>query len=428
MNLHEYQKQAVNYILDNKYCALFLDMGMGKTLSVLMALNVLKQIGELEKTLIIAPLRVAQMTWSNEIDKWGFDLSYSKVIGSPTQREDALAKEADVYITNIDSLVWLADRWDFKMVVIDESSMFKNHQANRFKALKKLSYKRMVLLSGTPAPNNLTEIWPQLYLLDHGLRLGRTITKFREHHCYPLMGDGHIVYKWGIKDEQKIYRLISDVCISMENVIKPDVIYNNIPVYLNTQELNAYLTFESECYTQIGDGGDIDAVNAAVLVGKLAQWTGGHVYDANKVTRVTHTRKLGALEDAIQAANGENILIFANYKHEIESITQMGAVHLTKEIHFQKWNSGEINLAVAHPKSCGHGLNMQDGGRIIIWFSLPYSLESYLQANARLARQGQSKTVIINHLIAENTIDKDIIRCLTNKEMNLRSLLKGVKV
>jgi len=427
MQLHDYQKQAVKYILDNKYCALFLDMGMGKTLSVLMALNVLKQIGELEKTLIIAPLRVAQMTWSNEIDKWGFDLSYSKVIGSPSQRETALTKEADIYITNIDSVVWLADRWNFKYVVIDESSMFKNHQSNRFKAFKKLTYKRMVLLSGTPAPNNLTEIWPQIYLLDHGLRLGRNINCFRGKHCYPLMGDGHIVYKWGIKDEQRIYRLISDICMSMENIIKPEIIYNDIPVYLNAQEQKAYEDFENDCYANIDDS-DIDAANAAVLVGKLSQWTGGHVYDAQGATRVTHTRKLGALEDAIQAANGENVLIFANYRHEIESIRLLtGATHLTKEIHFQMWNKGEINIAVAHPKSCGHGLNMQGGGRIIIWYSLTYSLESYLQANARLARQGQRKTIIINHLIAKDTIDEDIIKCLNKKEMNLKALLKGVR-
>jgi len=426
MDLHEYQKQAVNYILDNKYCALFLDMGMGKTLSVLMAFNVLKQMGELEKTLIIAPLRVAQMTWSNEIDKWGFDMTYTKIIGTPKQRLAALSADTDIYITNIDNVVWLSQYWDFKFVIIDESSMFKNHQAIRFKALKKLTYKRMVLLSGTPAPNNLTEIWPQMYLLDHGLRLGCNITKFRERHCYSLLGDGHITYKWGIRDEQKIYRLIGDITMSMENIVKPKIIYNDIPVYFNTLESKAYDDFENDCYASI-DEGDIDVANAAVLVGKLSQWTGGHVYDAQGNTRVTNTRKLEALEDTIQAANGENVLIFANYKHEIESIRLMGAVHLTKEIHFQQWDRGEINIAVAHPKSCGHGLNMQGGGRIIIWYSLTYSLELYLQANARLARQGQAKTVIINHLVAKDTIDESIVKALSKKEINLKALLKGVR-
>jgi SNF2 family DNA or RNA helicase len=424
--LHDYQKKAIQYILNNPYCGLFLDMGMGKTLSVLKALEVI-HFTEGGKTLIIAPLRVAQMTWDQEIKKWGIPLIYSKILGTPKEREKALTKNADIYITNIDNLVWISKHWDFDNIIIDESSLFKSHTTNRFKTLKKLKYSRMVLLSGTPAPNNLTEVWSQMYLLDHGIRLGRNITKFRQQFCYVQQANGHIVYKWGVKDEKAIYDSIKDIVVSMENIKKPEIIYNDIPVYFSDMELKAYEDFENNCYAEI-DGGNIDAINAAALINKLTQWTGGHVYDDKHAVKVTNFRKLDALEDLIISANGENILIFANYKHEIASIVDtFGAVHMTKESHFKDWNSGNISIAIVHPRSCGHGLNLQQGGRIIVWYSLTYSLESYLQANARLARQGQSKTVIINRLIVSHTIDWAIAKALDSKNVELKKLLKAVK-
>lgn len=431
IKLHEYQKKAVNYILDNPFCGLFLDMGMGKTLSVLMALNVIKSIdGEMPKTLIIAPLRVASMTWPFEIEKWGFDFTYSKVLGSEKKRTAALNAKADIYITNFENLVWISDYWDFKIVVIDEASAFKNVKTNRFKAIKKLKYKRLIALTGTPAPNNLTELWPLMYLLDHGLRLERTVTKYRALYFEALVcapGNSHVVYKYGLKAgaEEKIYDKISDICVSMQNIVRPKVLINDVMVKIPMDDYN-YI--EEEAFMELGDGRFIDIANAAVLANKLSQVANGFVYDDTGAVKLLHDSKLEALRELIDEANGENILIFSMYKADIQRIVkECGAKHLKLDEDFINWNRGNISLAIAHPKSCGHGLNLQDGGRIVIWYGLTYSLECYLQANARLARQGQQKTVIINRLMAKDTVDEGIKDILDGKGEGLKSLLEALR-
>ncbi len=428
MKLHDYQRKAVDYILNNKFCGLFLDMGMGKTLSVLAALNVIKNLdGELPKTLIIAPLRVASMTWPFEIEKWGFDFTYSKVIGSVAKRTQALNVEAEIYITNIDNLVWISDYWDFKIVVIDEASAFKNVTTNRFKAIKKLKYQRLIALTGTPAPNNLTELWPLMYLLDHGLRLERTITKYRAKYFEAVLSSGYVVYKWGLKAgaEEQIYNKISDICISMQNIVRPEVLINDILIDI---PMDDYEMIEREAFMELGNDKYVDVANAAVLANKLSQVANGFVYDDTREVKILHDSKLKALRDIIDEANGENVLIFSMFRADILRIVkELGAKHLKADEDFINWNRGNISVAIAHPKSCGHGLNLQDGGRIVVWYGLTYSLECYLQANARLARQGQQKTVIINRLMARNTVDEGIKGILEGKGEGLKSLLEAIR-
>jgi SNF2 family DNA or RNA helicase len=409
MKLHEYQKKAVDYIIHNKFCGLFLDMGMGKTLSVLTALNVIKTLdGELPKTLIIAPLRVASMTWPFEIGKWGFDFSISMVMGSVAKRTSALKKEAEIYITNIDNLVWIGDYWDFKIVVIDEASAFKNVTTNRFKMIKKLKYQRLIALTGTPAPNNLMELWPLMYF-------------------EPILCSGYVVFKYGLKSgaEEKIYNKISDICISMQNIVRPKVLINDILIDI---PMNDYEEIESEAFMSLGNDKFVDIANAAVLVNKLSQVANGFVYDNTGEAKILHDSKLLALKDIIDEANGENVLIFAMYKADILRIVkELEAEHLKADEDFMNWNRGNISLAIAHPKSCGHGLNLQDGGRIVVWYGLTYSLECYLQANARLARQGQQKTIIINRLMARNTVDEGIKNILDGKGRGLQNLLEAIR-
>ena len=431
MKLHSYQQKAVDYILNNPFCGLFLYMGMGKTLIVLMALNIIKTLdGELPKTLIIAPLRVASMTWPFEIEKWGFDFTFSKVMGPAKKRKAALDTPADIYITNIENLTWISEYWDFKIIVIDEASAFKNVKTNRFKTIKKLKYQRLIALTGTPAPNNLTELWPLMYLLDHGLRLERTVTEYRNKYFEVLQtapGNAHIVYKYGLKAgaEEKIYNKISDICVSMQNIVKPEVLINDILIDI---PLDFYEEVEREAFAQIGEDKYIDIANAAVLANKLSQIANGFVYDDTGEATIIHDSKLIALKDIIEEANGENILIFAMYKADIDRIVKnLGAKQLKSDADFINWNRGNISLAIAHPKSCGHGLNLQDGGRIVIWYGLTYSLECYLQANARLARQGQQKTVIINRLMARDTVDEGIKNILDGKGEGLKSLLMALR-
>jgi len=367
------------------------------------------------------------MTWPFEIEKWGFDFTYSKVIGSVAKRTAALNVEADIYITNIDNLVWISDYWDFKIVVIDEASAFKNVTTNRFKAIKKLKYQRLIALTGTPAPNNLTELWPLMYLLDHGLRLERTITKYRAKYFEAVLSSGYVVYKWGLKDgaEEKIYNEISDICISMQNVVRPEVLINDILIDI---PMDDYEVIEREAFMSLGNDKYVDVANAAVLANKLSQVANGFVYDDTGEAKILHDSKLLALKDIIDEANGENVLIFAMFKADIlRIVNELGAKHLKADEDFINWNRGNISVAIAHPKSCGHGLNLQDGGRIVVWYGLTYSLECYLQANARLARQGQQKTVIINRLMARNTVDEGIKGILEGKGEGLKSLLEAIR-
>jgi SNF2 family DNA or RNA helicase len=426
MNLHEYQKQAIDMILNNRYCGLFLDMGMGKTLSVLKSLQILKMFDGLEKTLIIAPLRVAKMTWPNEIEKWGFDFTYSLVMGDKKERLQALKKEAEIYITNIDNLVWISEYWDFVNVVIDEASAFKNIRTNRFKTIKRLKYKRLIALTGTPAPNGLIELWPLVYLLDHGVRLGRTLSQYRNKFFTPGARNGQVVFKYepieGAKE--KVYKAISDICISMENIKKPEFIINDIIINLSPEAQQVYTDMENELFLDFEED-NVTAINAPTVINKLRQIANGFVYTDEGAVINIHDEKYKALKDIIEQSNGNNVLVFFQYNADVRGLLQFfdKAIVLNTDKDFAAWNRGEIELALINPASCGHGLNLQDGGHIIVWFSLSYSLEMYLQANARLVRQGQQNTVIINRIIAQNTVDEIIVRALENKEATLKDLL-----
>ncbi|WP_443660134.1 SNF2-related protein [Clostridium algidicarnis] len=440
-----YQQYATNHIIDNNSSGLFLDMGMGKTVSTLTAVDNLIFLGEANKILVIAPLRVAEDTWSTEVDKWDHlkHLRISKVLGTQKQRVKAMATEADIYVTNRDNVVWLVknyfSEWKFDMLVIDELSSFKSSKALRFRELKKVRpyFKRIVGLTGTPAPNSLIDLWPQLYLLDGGKRLGRTITGYRQQYFYPVQANGHIVYKYGLKDnaEKTIHERIGDICVSMkaeDYLDVPERIDNIININLSESTTKKYKQLEKDLVLEL-EGNDITAANAAVLTNKLLQMSNGAMYSENKNVVEIHEEKLKALLDIIEAANGKPILIFYSFKHDFDRITKflkskkLKAVGLGDSKDIKKWNEGEIPILLVHPASAGHGLNLQYGGNIIVWFGLTWSLELYQQANARLHRQGQKEKVIIHHLVSRNTVDEDVMRALNAKEINQNTLLEAVK-
>lgn len=438
-DLHDYQKYGVEYIISHPVTALFLDLGLGKTIITLTAIEELMfDYFELSKVLIIAPLRVAQTTWTNEAQKWEHLrlLRLSKVLGSVSEREKALRNEADIYIINRENVQWLVEnhQFDFDMIIIDELSSFKSHHSKRFKALRKVRPKvsRIVGLTGTPAPNGLMDLWAEINLLDMGERLGRHITLYRDMYFRPDKRNGMIVYSYKpLADaEEKIYNNISDITISMKAVdylTMPERIDNIVNVSMSDSEMKQYHQLENEMLLPFSDG-DIDAVNAAALSNKLLQIANGAVYDENGNVKLIHDRKLDALEDLIEAANGKPVLIFYNYKHDKERIMKRFNVReLVSERDINDWINGRISVAVAHPASCGHGLNLQSGGSTIVWFGLTWSLELYQQANARLYRQGQKETVVINHIITKGTIDERVMKALKNKDKGQASLIEAVK-
>lgn len=391
---------------------------------------------------MIAPLSVAEKTWTDEIDKWDHlkHLTFSKILGSRKQREEALMKKADVYLINRENVEWLVDnykqRWPFKTVIIDESSSFKSPQAKRFKALRKVRPKidRLVELTGTPAPNNLMDLWPQIYLLDQGERLGKTITQYRNTYFTPGQKNGHIVYNWKLLPgaEKTIHEKISDICVSMKakDYLKlPPRTDNTVDVELSPKSWRKYKELEREYVLEL-DESDVIASNAAVLSGKLSQLASGCIYDENGDTIEIHHEKLDALERIIEDAQGQPILIFYRFRHEAERIENRFKQVKRLDVaagDVQKWNDGKLPLLLAHPKSAGHGLNLQHGGHIIVWFGIDWPLELYQQANARLDRQGQTEPVIIHHLIAKGTIDEDVMKSLANKEVGQDALMAAVK-
>lgn len=444
-NPWNYQQYSINHIIDHKASGLFLDMGMGKTVSTLTAIDNLIFLGEVNKVLVIAPLRVAEDTWSTEVDKWDHlkHIRISKILGTKKQREEALNKNADIYVTNRENVDWLVnecfDSWIWDMVVIDELSSFKSSKAKRFRALKKVRpyFKRIVGLTGTPAPNSLIDLWPQIYLLDGGQRLGKTITGFKDRYFNPGRRNGYVVYNWELKEgaEEAIQNKISDICISMkadDYLDLPERIDNRVEINLSKKALDTYKQLEKELVIEIEEE-DITAANAAVLTNKLLQMANGAIYSESKEVVNIHDEKIEKLEEIIDTSNGKTVLVFYNFKHDYNRISEM----LTKKkINHQtlntsedikKWNNGEIQVALLHPASAGHGLNLQYGGNIIVWFGLTWSLELYQQANARLHRQGQKETVIIHHLIAKGTVDEDVMNALANKEINQDMLLEAVK-
>lgn len=397
------------------------------------------------KILVIAPLRVAEDTWSTEIEKWDHlkHLRISKVLGNPKQRIKAMNTPADIYVTNRENVEWLVkeyySEWLFDMCVIDELSSFKSSKAVRFRELRKVRpyFKRIVGLTGTPAPNSLVDLWPQIYLLDGGKRLGRTITGYKQQYFYPVQANGHIVYKYGLKDgaEETIHQKIGDICISMmakDYLNLPERIDNEINIKLPDEAVKKYKKFEKDLVLELGDN-DITASNAAVLTNKLLQMSNGAMYSENRSVVEIHEEKLKALLDIIEAANGKSVLIFYSFKHDFDRIVnfldknKISAKGLEDSKDIKKWNEGKILVLLVHPASAGHGLNLQYGGNIIVWFGLTWSLELYQQANARLYRQGQKENVIIHHLVCKGTVDEDVMRALGSKELNQNILLEAVK-
>ncbi|WP_069648966.1 SNF2-related protein [Caloranaerobacter ferrireducens] len=441
---YPYQEYATKWIIDKEKAGLLMEMGLGKTVCTLTAINeLLYDYFDVVRVLVIAPLRVAQSTWDEEAAKWDHlkHLKISKVLGTEKERIDALNTKADIYIINRENVKWLVDlyktNWPFDMVVIDELSSFKSHKAKRFKALRKVRplIKRIVGLTGTPAPNGLIDLWPQIYLLDGGERLGKTITGFREKYFLPDKRNREIIFSYKPKDGAKeaIYKKLSDICVSMkakDYLDLPERLDNIITVHLDDKAKGQYRKLEKDLLLPLKDA-DIVANTAAVLTNKLLQLSNGAVYDENKDVKEIHDAKLKALEDVIEAASGKPVLVFYSYKHDLKRIKDHLKNKILRELKSAKdiedWNKGNIEVLLAHPASAGHGLNLQTGGNIIVWFGLTFSLELYSQANARLHRQGQKETVIIHHLIANDTIDEDVMKVLKDKEATQEALLKAVK-
>ncbi len=441
-----YQKYAINHILDHEASGLFLDMGMGKTVSSLTAIDDLLFLGEATKVLVIAPKRVAEDTWSTEVEKWDHlkHLRISKILGTPRKRLEAAESDADIYVTNRENVEWLVDNyfkhWKWDTLIIDELSSFKSSKAKRFRALKKVRpyFKRIVGLTGTPAPNSLIDLWPQLYLLDGGERLGKTITGYRERYFVPGDRNQFVVFNYNLREgaEEAIHNKISDICVSMkadDYLDMPERIDNIVRIDMPKKALKEYEELEKELIIQLDDE-DISASNSAVLTGKLLQMCNGAIYaDETKEVINIHDEKLNALMDIIEAANGKPVLIFYSFKHDLIRIkdylnkNKIKGQELGGPEDIKKWNDGEIPVLLLHPASAGHGLNLQYGGNIIVWFGLTWSLELYQQACARLYRQGQKESVVIHHIIARSTVDEDVMKALQGKELNQNLLLEAVK-
>ncbi len=449
-NLHKYQEFSVQHIIKHPFAALFLEMGLGKTVSALTAIEELKYNRlEIDKTLVIAPKSVARNTWSDEVGKWEHlkHLRISIVLGTERQRKKALNTDADIYVINRENVAWLVSFYGggympFDMLVIDELSSFKSAKAQRFKALRQVRplFDRVVGLTGTPAPNGLVDIWPQIYLLDMGERLGKTITGFRQIYCREGLKNGHVVYKYHIAKgaEKAIYNKIGDICVSMkarDYLELPPQIDNTINVKLDASTLESYNSFAREKILEMMQDGEdttITAANAAALVGKLLQFANGAIYDEHKNVKAVHDFKLEAFKELVEESQGEPILVFYSFKHDLNRIRGLKGVGervrtLKTSADMQDWNSGKIEILAAHPASAGHGLNLQHGGRIIAWFGLTYSLELYLQANARLMRQGQTKPVKVFKFAVEDTVDYDVLKAIEGKKTGQEALMSAVK-
>lgn len=445
-NPHPYQTYATQRILEQPAVGLFLEMGLGKTVSTLTAVaELLHDSFEVSRVLVIAPLRVAQKTWTDEIEKWDHlkYLKIAKVLGTERQRLYALNTEADIWIINRENVEWLVEhygnKWPFDMVVIDELSSFKSSKARRFRALRKVRpyIKRIVGLTGTPTPNGLIDLWAQIYLLDQGERLGKIVTGYRSRYFDPGKRNREVIFSWVPKAgaEEAIHKKLEDICVSMSAadwLEMPERIDRVIKVQLPEAARVKYEQLEKDWLLPFADG-DVTAGAAAILTNKLLQLANGAVYDENGKAQAVHIAKLEALKDVIEAANGKPVLVFYAYLHDqariINYLQAAGCDTrvLDKEQDIDDWNAGKIQVLLAHPASAGHGLNLQAGGNIIVWFGLTWSLELYQQANARLHRQGQKCSVIVHHLVAEDTHDEDVMKALEQKEYSQEALLKAVK-
>lgn len=438
---HNYQNYAKDFILAHKVSALFLDCGLGKTITTLTAINELMYDSfEISKVLIIAPLRVAQSTWKDEIEKWDHLnlLRYSIVVGDEKERLKALKQNSDIYIINRENVDWLVTKsgidFNFDMLVIDELSSFKSHTSKRFKSLLKIRpyFERVVGLTGTPSSNGLMDLWAEFRVLDLGERLGRYITHYRNKYFLPDKRNGAVIfsYKPQPNAEERIYRRLADMTISMkstEYLKMPELILNELEINLDEEDQMKYKKFKKEMVMTIQEK-EIDAINAASLSNKLIQLANGSIYDEDKKFYEVHNKKLDKLEEIIESANGKPVLVAYWFKADKERIEKRFKVREIKTADdIKQWNMGMINLALIHPASAGHGLNLQSGGFTLVWFSLTWSLELYQQTNARLYRQGQKDTVVIHHLITRNTIDEDIMKSLKRKDKTQEALMRAVK-
>jgi SNF2 family DNA or RNA helicase len=438
---HEYQVYATNFILEHPIAAILLDMGLGKSVITLTAIYELcLNRFEVSKVLVIAPLRVARDTWPAEIEKWDHlkGLTYSVAIGTESERRNALIQIADIYLINRENVDWLVNKsqlpFDYDMIVIDELSSFKAYGSKRFKALRRVrpKVKRIVGLTGTPSGNGLMDLWAQIGILDLGKRLGRFISHYRNTFFTPDKRNQQMVFSYKPLSgaEDKIYHLISDITISMRStdyLQMPECVMNEVIVGLSEKEKKVYETMKRDMILSLEEK-EIDAGSAASLSNKLLQMANGAVYAGDRSVVNIHDRKLEALEDLIEAANGKPVLIAYWYKHDLERIQSRFTVtklDMTESI--KEWNKGDIPIAIIHPASAGHGLNLQTGGSTLIWFGLTWSLELYQQTNARLWRQGQKDTVVIHHLIVKGTIDERVMKSLKNKDSTQAALIDAVK-
>lgn len=448
LNLHEYQEITKDFIIRTPYAAVILDMGMGKTATTLSAINELMfDRYEVSKVLVIAPLRVANTVWSDEIEQWKElrHLRYAKIVGTPKQRRAALEKDADIYIVNRENLPWLVEqcspyfKWD--MVVIDELSSFKSWQSKHFKAFMAMRpyMKRIVGLTGTPSSNGLMDLFAEFKVIDGGERLGRFIGEYRSRYFDEGRRNGNIVYEYIPMDyaECQIYDKIDDITISMkamDYLDMPELISTKRLVYLTDKEKSDYKQFKKDYVLADLADGEVTAANAASLSNKLVQMANGAVYSDDHQVVSLHDQKIDALEDIIEAANGEPVLVVYWFKHDLQRIEERlaklkvnGTVLKTEE-DICEWNKGKISVGLLHPASSGHGLNLQKGGHHLVWFGLTWSLELYQQTNARLWRQGQqAETVVIQHIVAEGTIDEEILKALENKDAQQSRLIESVK-
>lgn len=446
-NPHNYQSYAINFINNKEIAALLLDMGLGKTSITLTSINDLMfDYFDVSKVLVIAPLRVAISTWPEEIKKWDHlkDLEISVVVGDLKTRKAALAKRADIYIINRENIQWLIEksgyRFDFDMVIIDELSSFKSWKSKRFQSLMKVRprIKRIVGLTGTPASNGLMDLFAEYKVLDMGVRLGKFIGGYRNEYFVPDKRNGEIIYSYKprVGADKLIYKKVSDITISMkaeDHLHMPDLVSTEYKVYLDDKEMKIYNELENELAIDFKSG-EVTAGSAGVLCGKLSQMANGAIYLDDGSVNEFHKKKLDALEDIIEAANGKPLLVAYWYKHDLDRIEErLNSIKVYfKEIDTDKtikeWNEGKIPVGLIHPASAGHGLNLQAGGSTLVWFGLTWSLELYQQTVARLYRQGQKdKTVVVIHIITDGTIDENVMRALKNKDMTQRALIDAVK-
>lgn len=452
-DLHKYQKACVEHIITHPYCGIFLDMGLGKTVSTLTAINYLMfDYLEINSVLVIAPKRVAESVWQEEAEKWDHlkHLTFSKIIGTQRQRIEAINTNANIYIISRDNIAWLCalyggTKLPFEMIVVDELSSFKSYKSLRFKSLKATQpyFKRFVGLTGTPAPNGLIDLWPQIYLMDRGERLEKTISAYRNRYFRPGKTNGNVVYSYDLlaESESLIHKRIEDICISMkaqDYLEMPFRTDNFIKLNMPADVKKKYDEFEKEKVIELIESTEqgeesieVNVVNAAALSNKLLQFANGALYDENRSVHEVHQIKLDALKEIIDDANGKSVLVAWTYQHDRDRIMEFLKSYKPRELKkpqdITDWNNGKVQVMLAHPASAGHGLNLQAGGSIIVWFGQTWSLELYQQFNARLYRQGQQEHVIIHHLIMKGTHDEDVIVALRSKDKKQNQLMDSIK-